>query len=1725
MWAHTFFCLYPHSAQRKRTIRLMRKRTILALLALVFVSGVMANPVDPQRAIQVAQEFVPKSTTSQRASMRGSQSEHSNSIVYTHMMPNSNRPAFYIVNVEDGAFVLVSADDIAHQILGYSLSSTWPVSKDGSVELPEQIKGFFDDLAAQMEAAIESEPISATGAYKSNLRSAASNRSPSLPDSVGPLLTTTWNQGQFYNALCPEDVDGPDGHTQTGCVAIAMAQIINYWSYPSHGRGTHSYNSNDNILTVNFEESFYDFDNMPVSLTAESTGEQIEAVARLIYDCGVAANMLYSSNESSAITGDARGGFINFFKYSPNLSYAQKFYYTEDEWNELFKEDLATGNPIYVNNSNHSFICDGYNVDGFFHFNFGWGGLSDGWYLMSAVNDDEGIVYASSFGAILGIKPDSTSNIILGQTLGNSEFILDTPMEFYSSMGHNKYLSTDYSNSCYNNVVFTCSDATKNAMIDIMHFDGQSVSIDGKLINAMDQDLSSINLGNTVTLDYNGYLNAKGFSLYIRTENDCQIPTIVVDRDTTSLHIEMLNNTTPMRWQIEYGLSGFVHGEGTIIDVESSDVTIDNLTKHATYDIYVRSWEDENRFSPWVKHAVVLYPYWTDIVKEQPEGFVSDSNGNVEISSAEGLAWLSILVNGLHGHQPHSFEGKTVTLTSDINLEGYRWNPMGCHLDWEWTKFSGTFDGQDHLISNIFVRDASSNLGLFGKVEKGRIINVNMDGGSVSCSLEKVGNDPQYWLPSSTIGGLAGELRDCYEVSNCHSSVNVSGNGGAGSLIGMVWTYGSDNIKTLITNCSSTGSVTGREVCGGLIGGVFGDVEISNCFSTSDVFITTCDFNAWEMGRGGLIGSFRQRSYIYNCFSTGNVFYDTDYHHPMGNIIGYNDQNAHISYLYGRDDNNIGLDLFNFYGDHTDVIISDTSHFHHYGNSNTLLTPVTIADIVQNDLLSALNAWVKKQNDQKLKTWVLDNNTGYPVFGNYYIPSCFNPTNLVVSNATIIGDTIIGTSLSWEQTGVPDYWEVLYVPSEQSIDSGTIIPVNSNPCILKNIPIGLPLDFYVRAVYENDSSNWSSHVTYIPDKLRWTEVVVSQPEGYKEDANGNVYISSAEGLAWLSSLSNGLNEMEQNSFWGKKINIINDIDLSTYRWTPIGSSWKNEFSGCDIIGNGHTITGLYCNELADYVGLIGYMINGNIQNLVLRQCNVKGLNDTGSLVGQALGSNIFNCAAEGNVYGINGVGGLVGRHESGEKTHIINSYFKGDVIARRDITKSNTNVGYVGGICGVAFDDTIANCYVVCEIADNVFSPGIITGSGSHPDIVSNCYYREYETSLPITSDNCIISGNSSFTRSGYNWKLNTPPTIKNSSYSDLIEALNAWVDANHSEGQYRHWIADTANVNGGYPIFAPMPKCIVAFKNANGDTLQIDTLENGSRPVYRGSVPTLESTPQYAYTFREWSAALTPITGDVTFTALYDAHMFGDVTDNATVDVQDATIVVNYILGERPEGYLYHMADMNKDTVIDVFDLTAIINVILGKTSFQAPMRTGSSGYESTTYLLGNRPTNIVGEEDVFLRTVSDIIGLSIANASRFTSFQMDIEVPEGAELQNVELTGSENTHFVQKAKIGDNLYRVIALSMSSQPLAEGNDELVNFQITNAANAEISVSNVMFVTPKGEAHYFNEASTMTPTIINEIATDNDEIIFDLSGRRIYKRPNELERGVYIINNEKVIIK
>ena len=1895
----------------------MKKRTILALLALVFVNVAMASPVDPQRAMQVAKQFVPQSSV-QKAPGRGAKDEASSTIVYTHMMPNSDRPAFYIVNVGDGAFVLVSADDVAHQILGYSFNKSWPVAKDGTIEIPEHIKGFFDDLAAQMEAAIEANPNRAPESSWTNSRPATRRSNPELPDSVGPLLTTAWDQGQYYNALCPEDANGPDGHAYTGCVATAMAQIVKYWSDATPGRGKHSYSTNYGTLTVNYSEASYDYAIMPNVLDENSTQAQINAIAQLIYHCGVATNMEYGPSESSAMDQDARAGLINFFRFNPNLSYAEKTFFTDTDWNDLIHQEIAANRPVlysgFGNSSGHSFVCDGYKADNYYHFNFGWGGFCDGWYLTSAVNPND-LNYNSSQNALVGIAPDASGNVILGQTTGNSTFTVDEPLEFYNLMGHNAYEGSNFDNHCDNTVTFIPADNSKQMVADIMEFEDQNISIyDGSNTNNLLRSLNGggennlspvVSTENTLTVKYTGNMYYAGFKLSISLDNGYRmVSNIVSSVDATTVHLTWTENGNATLWQIEYGPTGFVLGDGILDNVNTNSVTFNNLNKFTQYDFYIRPVGDKNIYGPWNKVTMMIeapywqdivtsqpdgysynalsdnvdistpeglawwvkngclhraflttdidlsgykwrpfrsstdffgqghiimnayinehtddvglfsdygatisdlgleniqvigrgartgglcgtlrgtirncyiknsivdggdytggligesdygtvincyvnadvignrwtglmignswqgtnrncyaagtvrhrsycylagiaayagageitncysvetemgvvgyagstyiadtsaftrsnlectlltpimfdgqsetalvsalnrwvelnndnvyctwssdtsnnnggYPifgdkyvmqcpnvtnvlvqnvqinenyavvinwmeeghatqwqiryrrhdmpdsdytylitsnnpatiqgiplgyvydfnvraidgenesgwsdtktlivdllYWTDVVTTQPAGFVVDNDGNVEISSAEGLAWLAVMVNGFNGQTADTYDGKTVSLTTDINLEGYRWYPIGRYINNEWTKFSGTFDGKKHIITNIYVNDAWSDLGLFGRVDKGRIRNVNIEGGTIS-SIYTDRTDA-HALHSSAVGGLIGYGFDCYEISDCHSSATIYANGGAGSLCGEIR---GDKIQTIVSNCSASGTVYGRESCGGLIGNVYGNVEVRNCFATGNVEISVGNENAWY--RGGLIGNIAYAS-IYNCYSIGTVNVDSNNSMYPGNVIGCTYSNTRIHYVYGQDNINSEFGLIGNYCED----IADTARFNHNGANNNLLSSVKINNVAYSDLLEALNAWVNLQNDQQLKTWIIDENTGYPVLGDSYEPTCYNPTGLIISQATVTDNNIVRTQLEWSQIGTPDEWEILYVASQHTKNEGTIVAVNSNPCILIDLPIGQPLDFYVRAVCDNDSSNWSRPVTYIPDKLRWTEVVTSQPDGYLEDSNGNVFISSPEGLAWLISVVNGLNGMPGNNMYGKTIWITSDLDMSSYRWTPIGI-WPNFISECSIEGNGHTVTGLYGNDLQDYMGLFGYYSGGKISNLTLYKCSMSGLSYVGGLAGRTQYVTIKNCAIWGTVKGTDYVGGLTGVHHGGS---INNSYAIGDFCSRQDYKQINTYGGYLGGICGSPHEDIITNCYIVTEITDTTAYTGIITGTGGNADLISNCYYKYYETTNPITSYNSNTANNSSFSGSDTNWILATQPLIGSSFYNNLVDALNAWVDVNNTEGLYRHWVADTANVNGGYPIFAPLPKCIVAFKNENGDTLQIDTLEYGSLPEYCGDIPMKKSTAQYFYTFREWSAALTPVTHDVTFTVLFDAHMFGDVNNDDKVDISDYIGVANYILGHAPNGFNETAADINNDGKIDISDYIGVANIIL---------------------------------------------------------------------------------------------------------------------------------------------------------------------------------------------------
>ncbi len=534
------------------------KKVVFSLLLAVLGFSVMASPVDGNQAVLVARNFVVQHVPGA--------TNITTTVAYTHAMQQGGQPAMYAVNVTYGiagsasqngkAFVLVAANNVARPVLGYSFARHWPApsSKTGNeaVPLAAQITDFLDDLSQQIEDAATNQALRERNSYADEWQQLTAATVPPLfanqPDSVGPLLVTLWDQSPYYNDSCPVDNDNPGSRAVTGCVATGMAQIIRYWEYPVNGRGTHTYEDNSygnfGTLSVNFENTTYDYANMPATLSAASSPAEVRAVAQLIHHCGVAADMMYGTGASSSYDIVARVALINYFRYSPDISYVEKNNMGDERWDSILHAHLGANQPVLYSGhggfGGHTFVCDGYNGNGYYHFNFGWSGEGNGWYQTSAV-DPLYFDFTTNQSALVGIVPDANGNVILANRLGKSTFTVGTrPMEFYHTRGHDVYRARCYSNPCSNEVLFTSADATKQIALDIDQTFGQQLtvydgegggqltSISGSTVSGPSQVISS---ANALDLVHSGNFYCDGYKVTIYQDGNSYVTVTALVND------------------------------------------------------------------------------------------------------------------------------------------------------------------------------------------------------------------------------------------------------------------------------------------------------------------------------------------------------------------------------------------------------------------------------------------------------------------------------------------------------------------------------------------------------------------------------------------------------------------------------------------------------------------------------------------------------------------------------------------------------------------------------------------------------------------------------------------------------------------------------------------------------------------------------------------------------------------------------------------------------------------------------------------------------------------------------------------------------------------------------------------------------------------------------------------------------------------------------------------
>ena len=363
------------------------KKILTVVLAAVAGGSVYAVPVAESTARLAGKNFMAKYIQAKDAEPV---------LIKSYQDHSGSNAAFYVYSVNEGqGFVIVSGDDAVRPILGYSSGNTFSVnniSPEVTYWLEYYNNQISDVIAANKTASGE------IAQRWASLLSGSYGKTANKGTAVSPLVATTWDQGSYYNDLCPGT---GASKTPTGCVATAMAQIMKYWNAPTEGTGSYSYTHGTyGALSADFGTTTYNWGVMPTVLNGSSSVESVDAVATLMYHCGVAVRMDYSPEGSGAqVIGwgsypSALNAFKNYFGYKTTISGEYREDYTTDDWIAMVKDEIDAGRPVLYAGfdgsfgAGHAFVFSGYDDDNMFHINWGWSGYYNGYFTVDDLNPD-----------------------------------------------------------------------------------------------------------------------------------------------------------------------------------------------------------------------------------------------------------------------------------------------------------------------------------------------------------------------------------------------------------------------------------------------------------------------------------------------------------------------------------------------------------------------------------------------------------------------------------------------------------------------------------------------------------------------------------------------------------------------------------------------------------------------------------------------------------------------------------------------------------------------------------------------------------------------------------------------------------------------------------------------------------------------------------------------------------------------------------------------------------------------------------------------------------------------------------------------------------------------------------------------------------------------------------------------------------------------------------------
>ncbi len=372
----------------------------LMLCAIMLIAAAtttaMATPLTPEQARAAASKFL----ATRHGAQELTQVTRSSRLSPRHAGTPQGASLYYAFDRGDGeGYIIMGADSEVPDVLAYTDSGNFDYAS-----LPDAAKEWLQRMEAQI----------------ADVRDGKAQRAPvaATHPAISPLVTARWDQSYPYNMRCP-------GGSVTGCVATAMAQIMYFHRDKSVTATTadipgYVTNTDHRTVAAIAEGTEIDWANMRDSYSGSETNAQRLAVANLMLYCGVAVEMDYTTSASGAYSYLVAEGLRKYFGYGASVKYIQQAAYSNAQWDNLLYAELAADRPFYLSGANseagHAFVCDGYDGDGMYHINWGWGGTSNGYYLLSKLTPGSQGIGGSTDGyntdveAIIGIEPEDYDN-------------------------------------------------------------------------------------------------------------------------------------------------------------------------------------------------------------------------------------------------------------------------------------------------------------------------------------------------------------------------------------------------------------------------------------------------------------------------------------------------------------------------------------------------------------------------------------------------------------------------------------------------------------------------------------------------------------------------------------------------------------------------------------------------------------------------------------------------------------------------------------------------------------------------------------------------------------------------------------------------------------------------------------------------------------------------------------------------------------------------------------------------------------------------------------------------------------------------------------------------------------------------------------------------------------------------------------------------------------------